>query len=337
MKCSRGVALISVLLIVALAAILVTKMTGKLMLQMQRTVNVNSNQQAYWYALGAEAFALSVLKKTFEAEPNVTHLAQYWAQGETSYPVDLGSITGQIFDLQACFNLNALRAPYKAPSGGANPSPSPSSAVKKTPARAGFEKLILALNIEGVDTFTAESLADALTDWLDENDLIESAGGAEDSDYSGKEYPYLAANHYLASVSELRVIEHFTPEIIAALKDYVCVIPNSSLHQINVNTVPEQASVLLQAFLDISASEASEIISSRGEQGFDDINQLWKLPILSGKSLTNGQKQQMVVDSEYFKLQTMASFNDSYLQLTSIIQIAKNNSPSVIARSIGTE
>ena len=51
-------------------------MTGRLLMQMQRTVNVTSNQQAYWYALGAEAFATSVLKNTFTTEPDVTHLDQ---------------------------------------------------------------------------------------------------------------------------------------------------------------------------------------------------------------------------------------------------------------------
>ncbi|MFT4724842.1 MAG: general secretion pathway protein K, partial [Colwellia sp.] len=52
-----GVALITVLLIVSLAAVLATQMTARLQLQMQRTNNVTLNQQAYWYAMGAEAFA----------------------------------------------------------------------------------------------------------------------------------------------------------------------------------------------------------------------------------------------------------------------------------------
>ena len=168
MKRQYGVALISVLLIVALASILATKMTGKLIMQMQRTVNVTSNQQAYWYALGAEAFATSVLSKTFQNEPDVTHLGQFWAQGETSYPVEQGQITGQIFDLQACFNLNALRASDKNADGrlninssrenqGAdNNPPSPSSDKDdngKPIARQSFERLLRALNIEGVDEF----------------------------------------------------------------------------------------------------------------------------------------------------------------------------------------
>ncbi|WP_239059077.1 hypothetical protein [Colwellia sp. Arc7-D] len=48
----KGVALITVMLIIALIAILATQMTARLQLQMQRTTNIGSNQQAYWYAMG---------------------------------------------------------------------------------------------------------------------------------------------------------------------------------------------------------------------------------------------------------------------------------------------
>ena len=81
---TRGVALITVLLIVALAAVLATQMTGRLQLQMQRTNNITLNQQAYWYAMGAEAFAKRILITSFENGNNVTNLEQMWAQGETS-------------------------------------------------------------------------------------------------------------------------------------------------------------------------------------------------------------------------------------------------------------
>ena len=96
----QGVALITVLLIVALAAVLVTQMTGRLQLQMQRTNNITLNQQAYWYAMGAEAFAKRILITSFKDDDTVTHLEQMWAQGETSFPVDFGQITGEIFDMR---------------------------------------------------------------------------------------------------------------------------------------------------------------------------------------------------------------------------------------------
>ena len=106
-----GVALITVMLIVALCAVIASQMTARMQMQVQRSANITFNQQAYWYAMGAEAFAKRVLITAFKEDADVTHLGQVWAQGETTYPVPFGEISGEIFDLQSCLNLNALRAP----------------------------------------------------------------------------------------------------------------------------------------------------------------------------------------------------------------------------------
>ena len=286
-----------------------------------------SNQQAYWYALGAESFAQTVLKSTFNEEEDVTDLAQFWAQGETSYPVEGGRITGEILDLQACFNLNALRIIANNSSGNND----------KSEPRKAFERLLVGLELDSVDEFAAEGLADALTDWLDEDSSIVSAGGAEDSDYSGGKFPYLAANNYLASVGELRAIANFTPAIIQALKEYVCVIPDSELHAININTISPEHSVLLQALFDIPASDASEMLGEREAEGFDNVGDFFALPSVASASLSEEIKQQIVVDSDYFKLITIASFNNSNVDLNSVFQVINNTELQVIARSIGRE
>lgn len=324
----KGIALITVMLIVALASILATKMSGKLMVQMQRTVNITSNQQAYWYAIGAEAFAKSVLAETFKDEPDVTHLDQFWSQGETSYPVDYGEITGEISDLQSCFNLNALK----------QTNPDNTNSREKPQSRKVLEALITSLEIDGVGEFEAEYMADALTDWLDSNSDIASAGGAEDNDYAGKEFPYLPANNYLASVSELRVIEHFTAQVITELKPYVCVLPNTNMHQININTIDEESAVLLQALLGTSRSDAESILSERDEDGFSDVGEFLTLPSVAAiADLSEEAKQQFVVDSNYFTLKTMASFNDSYFNLKTVFAVDNQNNIEVVVRAIGRD
>ncbi|MCJ8319696.1 MAG: type II secretion system minor pseudopilin GspK [Colwellia sp.] len=321
----RGVALITVLLIVALAAIIATEMTARLLLQMQRTTNITYNQQAYWYAMGAEAFAKRVLSSDFEEDGDITHLGQNWAQGETSYPVDYGQITGEIKDLQACLNLNALRVSVKKGS---------STAKSKAPARIALEELIIALNIEDVSQFDAESMADALTDWLDEDSAIASAGGAEDNDYASLAFPYLPANNFLASVEELRVVAHFTVPVIEALKPYVCVLPNNEMHKININTLSLEQPELLQALLKSSLDEATQILSAREEEGFKELNEFFALPEMKKVKLTDEIKDQFVVDSEYFTLKTTASFNESYFALNSIMKV-DDKKITVISRTIG--
>lgn len=324
----KGVALITVMLIVALIAILATQMTARLQLQMQRTANIEFNQQAYWYAMGAEAFAKRVLIQSFEDDPEITHLEQVWAQGENTFPVDFGEISGEIFDLHACFNLNSLRA---------EPDDTQESSGKKSLPRQAFEELIIALAIEGVGSFEAEYMADSLTDWLDENESISNSGGAEDSDYASKEFPYLAANNYLASIGELRVVEHFTIEAINKLKEYICVLPNTNLTAINVNTISQEQPEILVAMLGITQETATQVLSSREADGFKNVDDFFALADLREEKITDEQKQQFVVKSEYFRLKTTANFNNSYFALSTIMKIENKNNINVLSRIIGRE
>ncbi|WP_068546222.1 type II secretion system minor pseudopilin GspK [Thalassotalea crassostreae] len=363
-----GVALITVMLVVAFAVVIATKMSGSLMFQLQRAENINSNQQAYWYAMGAEAFAKTVLTLSFKEKDDktVTHLGQPWASGETSFPVELGEISGEISDSQSCFNLNSLinsdpsmlKSNNELDTGGDNeddeqngnsgkgnnnnPPPAendkPNSKVIKNVAKQSFIELIILLNIDGVGQFEAESMAEALYDWLDEDSSIETAGGAEDDDYSAREFPYLAGNSKLASINELRLIEHFTPAAIFALKEHVCVIPNSADHKININTIDPEKPELLQALLGgVDQSVAEDIFSERGEKGFSNLSDFYSISAVSGLENFEQLKKQFVVDSSYFKLTTKTSFNDSYFSMNSIMKINKDETITVISRSIGAE
>jgi general secretion pathway protein K len=348
----RGVALITVMLIVALCSIIAAQMTTRLQTQMQRSTNISFNQQAYWYALGAEAFTKRVLIKAFKDEPKVTHLEQIWAEEGSNYPVAFGEISGEITDLQSCLNLNALHpkaktkddasdsdsgssAKTESKTESATASTGRSASDKKLPAATVLEGLIVNLNIEGIGNFEAEAMVNALTDWLDSNDMITGAGGAEDNDYASREFPYLAANSYLASVNELRLIEHFTPAVILALTPYVCVLPQNAQHLININTLDAEKPELLQALLDSSLEDAQNVLSARDSSGYEKVEDFYQLPELSKINLEKWQKSQFVIDSQYFKLKGSARFNNSYFSMSSIMKVNEIQQIQVISRTIG--
>jgi general secretion pathway protein K len=349
---NRGVALITVMLIVAIVAILATQMSSRLILQMQRSTNIALNQQAYWYAMGAESFSRRVLMDIFKKEPDSTNLSQVWAQGENSFPVTDGTITGEITDLQACFNLNALRESDKQRKTPSAEQKTSRDKLKTTTAKTRavrdnkgvnngsikeiFTRLISGLAIEGVDSFEAEYMADALVDWLDNDDVITSAGGAEDSDYAAKAFPYLAANNYLASVNELRVVEHFSVPVINALKKYVCVLPNTNLLAVNVNTLTNENALLLKAILGISLADAQQAIAARDKEGFENIEDFFNLPELKQVKISPELKQYFVIDSDYFQFKVKASFNNSYFSLISILKVSDDTNINVISRTIGS-
>jgi general secretion pathway protein K len=323
------------MLIVALASVIAAQMTTRLQMQMQRSVNSSFNQQAYWYAIGAEEFSKRILMFDFKEDDKVTHLGQSWAQEETSYPVDFGEISGKITDLQACLNLNALRVdkskPVTDPGSGTTSSP-PNN---KQPARIALENLLTALAIDDVGEFEAEAMADALTDWLDDDSYITGTSGAEDDDYASREFAHLAANHYLTSISELRVIAHFSPAVILALRPYVCVLPQSSEHLININTIDTDKAELLQALLGSDLDEAQQVLAARPEEGFETEAEFLGIEELSKITLEQWQKDQFVVDSKYFNLKASTRFNNSYFFLNSVMAVADNQEIQIISRTIG--
>ncbi len=190
------------------------------------------------------------------------------------------------------------------------------------------------MEIDGVNSYEAEAMSDALTDWLDDDGYI-SGSGAEDDDYASREFPFLAANHYLASVNELRQIEHFTPQVILALKPYVCVLPQNSKHQININTLDADKAELLQALLGSTLDEAQQVLSARDEEGFEEISEFHKSGELTAITLKQWQKDQFVVDSEYFSLKSKAEFSDSYFFLNSVMQVTDKQKIQIISRTIG--
>ncbi len=352
-KYQQGVALITVMLIVALASIIAAQMTTRLQTQMQRSTNISFNQQAYWYAMSAEAFSKRILIKAFKDEPKVTHLEQIWAAEAANSPVDFGEISGELSDLQSCLNLNALhpdaktkaeaddRTSEKSSTSPNNKSEENNSATNtsgkanRLPAATVLELLIINLNIDGIGPFEAEAMVDALTDWLDSNDIISGTGGAEDNDYAAREFPYLAANSYLASVNELRLIEHFTPAVILALTPFVCVLPQNSQHLININTLDAEKPELLQALLDSSLDEAQDVLSARESSGYENLEDFYKLPELSKINMAKWQKAQFDIDSQFFKLKTSARFNNSYFAMSSIMQVNETQQIQVISRTIG--
>ncbi|WP_105166941.1 type II secretion system minor pseudopilin GspK [Pseudoalteromonas sp. T1lg23B] len=323
MKQQRGAALIIVLFIVALAATVAAEMAVNLMVQVQRAQNIQTHQQAKWYSYGAEELVKKVLLESKKDEPEKVHLGQPWALSEVPYPVDHGTLSGEVSDLQACLNLNALRAAKKQ---GA-------SSTDTNPAHQAL--LSLLTNIEDLPLDESEEvLADSVYDWLDE-DSITFRSGAEEDEYMSRTTPYLSANNLLASESELRVIKGFNPLVMEKIKPYVCVIPGNTELKVNVNTVKPEQALLLSALLGgLSASGAEAIISARPEKGFDSVEDFFTEARNQGAQIDKASEELFTIDSNYFKLRAKAVFDERRFSMTSIIQINQGQA-TILARKFG--
>ena len=324
LKSERGAALITVLMIVAIVVVIAVNMTGRLQLQLQRQQNLQQQQQAFWYAMGAEHFARVLLSRSLSGEQTV-HLGQDWAQSGASFPVTDGNIAGEITDLQACFNLNALQ---QAGQRGA------SGRIEPTAAQRSFQRLLELAATEL--SMPAEYLAARVHDWLDEDSLLSTAGSAEEDDYASLPFPYYSANSLMVSVSELRQILDITPADMQLLLPYICVIPENNQLQLNINTLTEQTAVLLAMLVpELTEADAADMIADRPEEGFSSVDELLALPQLAGVEVADDVKALLTIKSSYFQLVATTSYLETGFVLTSVLRVDDENTVRVLARRFG--
>lgn len=337
-----GVALIVVMLIVALVTILAVEMSGRLQLNIARTSNVKANNQAFWYALGAEQFAKNSLSTLQSLTKDNINLSQPWAQ-DFEYPVDGGTIAAKLTDLQACFNLNAIHsAPSSQQQTGANNQANTNNASANSnnnpnngpaPSELAFQRL-LENYID--DSYTVDTVRDALKDWVDQ-DTIPSPFGAEDADYESLPMPYLPANGPLSHISEVRLLNGVDAAaktgLLNELKKVICVLPETNL-KVNVNTVTEDNAVVLSALLGDTLQTGIDIVNSRPEEGFTDIDDFLTLSEVRALSLTPEQTQWFATTTEYFRLHTTATFQGSQFRMSTVFKLESDN-VVIISREFG--
>ncbi len=106
----RGVALVTALLVVALATVAAVAMASRQQLDVRRTANLLQGDQAYVYAQAVENWARVVLKRDGENKQLDT-LDDDWAQRLSPIVVPGGQVDGFIINLQGRFDLNNLVKP----------------------------------------------------------------------------------------------------------------------------------------------------------------------------------------------------------------------------------
>ena len=354
----QGIALVVVLLIVAVISIIAVEMSARLQLNVARTLNLKANNQAYWYALGAEQFAKKSLLELNSLTPNNTNLSQPWAE-TFEYPVEGGTIKAQLSDMQACFNLNAVTSAARKdtpntggdddslesngtetnPVGNPQPDkepPPPFSGDSEglTESQRSFE-LLLQTFIN--DSLIVDTIRDSVIDWIDA-DSTPNNYGAEDADYESQANPYLSANSLFGHVSELRLINGVGQAIqlgkFQDLTKALCVIPGLDTLEINVNTIARENAVVLTTLLGETSGIGADIIDSRGPEGFNDIQDFLSLPEVQALQLSQQREQWFKVTTKYFRLNTTAKVQGSQFTLSSIFKVEEGQI-EVIGREFG--
>jgi general secretion pathway protein K len=292
-------------------------------LNVKRASNIKDNNQAYWYAMGAEQYARKSINFLMEKKSDNINLGQPWSQ-EFIYPIEGGGIQAQLFDMQSCFNLNSLR---DTSTSAANP---PTKTIRPLDA---FGDLLNKAELQ-IPPFNLETLRDSLADWLDDDDIIQGLG-AEDSDYESLRFPYLAANSFMAHKSELRMINGVELKWFDKLMPLVCAIPASNLLKINVNTVTEENAAILAAVTGLDVTKAKSLITNRPPEGYDKMTNFLAEKEFSGVTLTKEQESWLDVTTMHFILQTKTKYNNATFSMVTVFVVDKSNNVTVLSREFG--
>lgn len=221
MGSERGVALVTVLVVVAVLSGIVAELALSNRLWMRRVESGMALAQAREAARAAQPWIGAILQAD---DPAYDARTDDWARTVPPLPVEWGEVTGTIRDLQGRFNLNGLVTQEGEADGGQ---------VER------FRRLLRILELN-------PRLADAVVDWLDEDRLPRGGLGAEDSYYMGQDPAYAAANRSLYQSEELRLVRGITGEVWRTLEPHVTALPQPT--GVNINTAtPEVLAAMVPA------------------------------------------------------------------------------------------
>ena len=270
-RSQRGVALLLALLIVALAALIATRLFGLTAAGISRGDSQARLQEAYLLSQGMEDFALVLLKRDLDNGDGIDTRSDQWARTLPPLPVPGGQVGGALVDLDGRFNLNTL-----VRNGARDPV-----------AQARFGRLLAALELP-------PALLDAVSDWID-TDNQPSQQGAEDLDYLRADPPYRAGNRPFAHVSELRRVKGVDEKVYQRLAPEVSALPLDV--GLNINTM--SAAGMMSLADGISLDLAKRLIQG-GQAKYRSMTELVDALGSAGIALDPAALQDLKVSSRYF-------------------------------------
>ena len=201
LRTQRGVALITIMLVVAIATVIATELVTRVHFHIQRATHQHAQAQAYQFALGGEELVRQILYLDNE-KTDYDHLNESWSRLKPQYEFDQGVLIIQVEDLHARLNINNL----------INGEGKLDKAVFEQ-----FRQLFSQLSLD-------LTLLNTLVDWLDP-DATPIALNSEDNGYLALDTPYRAANAPLIHLSELTLLQGWDHNTVAQLAPFVTALP----------------------------------------------------------------------------------------------------------------
>ena len=355
----RGVALISVMLILAVATTLAYQVATRHTLSIAQSRQLLDGSQVRQYALGGEEYARQILYADWldeETRANDT-LLESWALGSGNRTDAQGSDGGeQQGQGRAAAGASRSAARQTAPGvRRGNPrkgEPDAPDAGKETLGRAfeiengglaiRIDDLSARLNLNAVvgddgaanfarfkrllDKLGMDAvIADARHDWIDADQDIYGIG-AEDADYLLREVPMRAANQRAVHISELLVAAVMPMQQFELLRPHVAVLPVDHL-RVNVNTA--SATVLQALVPNFDPTDVEMLIALPRE--FESVE-----TVVADHAALAESVDVLAVTSEFFRIRVRAEIDDSRSDLVSVVhRDPSSGALTLLSRSFG--
>jgi general secretion pathway protein K len=324
----RGIAMLVAILLVALGTIIAAAVAYESAMTARRGTATFSFDEALLVGQGAEALAAYGLRAVMQnSKPGAAgtieiYPSQPWAQPVGPLEVVPGvTLEASLEDMQGRFNLNWL-VDYGSSTFGGNDTPPTNNGIPPTPGVTGaaaapnagalkaFNKLLEELQID--PTWT-----DKLVDWIDSDNLPQNQGG-EDSFYLGQNPPYLAANRYLTSTSELLAIPGFTHEMFVKLAPYISALPPATM--LNVCTAPAYVLDAFSTQTTFSGDQGVGLAKNRETAPgcFPELNS-YTTQNLDANDLQLAGSKRFGTTSNYFRLNSLVTIGTSEFNLYSLL------------------
>ena len=279
---SRGVALLSMMLVLAIVTVVTTRMVLQNRTEIKRADTLFKDAQASEYVYSGLALAELWLQRDVRKDQSLQqatdHYFEPWAKDRPPFKPDGGYLLLDVVDEMGKFNLNNL----------INDDGHLDAAQFQV-----FQTLLTGLAVD-------QDVAKAVVDWLDAD--ISSLGyNSEDIGYLQLTPAYRTANAAIAHPSELRLIKGVTEEVLDLLLPHVTALPSKTA--VNINTATEN---VLEAILP--GSSGLQIIQMREqlETGFKSVDLFLQHQITAG---TKNPVVDLSVNSTYFRVVAQAIFH----------------------------
>ncbi|WP_347455176.1 type II secretion system minor pseudopilin GspK [Acinetobacter thermotolerans] len=312
MKQQYGIALITILVMIALATILAATIAKRQAATAESTAYLMRQNQSLMYAKSAEAFFSELLVDDAENAADVDHLNETWAQSMPPFPVEDGYVMGRLEDESGKFNLNSL----VTADGAVN-----------EPAKKWFELILKRVGL-------SEQLSEAVIDWQDSDELPIGPMGAESNYYQGLPNAALPPNAKFHSVEQLKLVRGFEDNRYKLLMPYVTTAPLSG-SQVNINTAPAAVLASLDEKLDVNAVQQALDQKFGQQEHFANVSDLWQTPPFDQVAVENRNQfaSLLGVKSNFFKARIEVLLSERKRQFTSDL-VREDNKVYVAYRSM---